>query len=354
MTPDDAQNLQLLLQEKDYAALVTATEGWQQEPSGIQAKFHALGLLGSGDHHASLAPFQFATQKLAQDQVVHFAHANALAKNNQLEQAKAAYETVLTLNPNHPAAPQAIQLLCATLAERDEPNDPMAAVTWLYRAWELKREDPNLAAKVLDVYVKNGWAPGANDFVAMLDPNLQNHPKIRQLRQKLPKPQAAPKAPLDPTYENCPFCHQQVIFGATTCPHCKLQIRASAFNGKSGGQDWQTTALTVLCIIMILLNVTNLILVFASGQTSSKGAVLGQTSLSLLFNVLILFRVDWVMAIARVWYILSACLTGCCGAFSLSLVGFGRAELLLVPIILLAGCGLNAFLAYLVGYEADI
>lgn len=350
MSLGDPVDLPQLLQAKDYGALVAATHNWQQDATGNEAKFQALGLLGSGDHQASLAPFQLATQKLPQDQVVHFAFARALSMSGQLEQAKAAYESVLALNPNHPAAPQAIQQLCATLAIRDE-NDPTVAVTWLYRAWELKRDDPQLAASVLDVYVKNGWDQGANDFVAMLDPNLQNHPKIRQLRQQLPKPQPQAKTPLDPTYENCPFCKQQVIFGATTCPHCKMQIRASAFSANSGGQDWQTVALTVLCILMILLNATNMIIVFASGEASSKGAVLGQSSLSLLSNVLILFRVEFAMAIARVWYILNACLTGCCGAFSLSLVGFSRGDRLLVPIILLAGCALNGFMAYLVAYE---
>ena len=342
-------NLQQLLQAKEYASLVEATQGWASDSSGVSAKYQGLGMLGMGNHQAAVGPLQMAAQLFPQDQVVLFACGRALMLDGRLEEAKAGFDGLIALNPTHPGALQAIQQLCVTLANRDEAGDPMAAVTWLYRAWELKRDDLALSARILEIYVRNGWSQGALDFVAMLSPGVQNQPKIRQLRQQIQQPVAAP-APSAPAFEVCPFCKQQVIIGATTCPHCKMQIRASAFSGGSYKPEWQGVALNVICVLIILLNVVTMIMVMSDVKTVSKGPGLGTGSLGVGWNLLILFRVEWAMSIAKVWYIVMAMLNGCCGAMALGMMGSADGAPILAVIILFS-CGLNAFMAYLVSYE---
>ncbi len=357
-----------LLSERKYDEIIALVQPIMIRDTGGQAqRLFGMALLGQGKYQEAVHSLQSTAQMLPNDVTVAFAYGTALDKNGQTEGARAAFERALGIDENHPGARMGYLNTSKALADRDQVTAPMKGIEWLYGAWQRDTNNGELANRILDIYIANGWADSARQFGDLLPAQLKHADPIRTKLKDLPA--EAPPAPPNlqvpapsmsrPVMESCPFCMQQIMAGVHTCPHCKMVIRAKSMPGADYKPEWQEVTLNILCWVGMLLAATQFTLIFvAGGQATPLGALALVISFVQFFaNLAIWQRVDFVMHIAKWLYVLLTTRSILCscreGMVMGELVGRER-EALMIEVIILLVMGLySGFMVYLLNHEGE-
>lgn len=361
-----------LLTERKYDEVTSLVQPLLIRETGGQAqRVYGMALLGLGKYQEAVHLLMTAAQLLPDDVTVAFAYGSAMNQNGQTEGARASFARALTINADHPGAKVGFLNTSKALADKVEATEPMKAIEWLYDVWQRDPGNAELAHRILDIYVKNGWSDSAHQFGALLPPALKNSEAMRAKLKALPSA-APPVNPANipapggtmamgasqaPVFEACPFCKQQIMLGVHTCPHCKMIIRAKAMPGADYKPDWQEIVLNILCWIGLLLNAFQVIQVFIAREhaTPGGGFTIAMGLVSGIANVFILQRNDFWMSIAKWLYLMGCIRSGFCACTSMGLIGstagdMKNAAMVLFVFLIIQGayCG---FMVYLLNHE---
>ncbi len=357
-----------LLGERKYEEIISLVQPLLIRETGGQAqRVYGMALLGLGRPAEAIPILMSAARVLPNDVTVAFAYGNAMNQVGQVEGARASFERALGIDANHPGAKMGFANASKALADRDEEKDPMKAIEWLYAVWQREPANAELANRILDIYIRNGWADSARQFAGLLPPQLKNSQPVLEKMKNLPA--AAP--PIDPgnirpvtgnpaagpVMEACPFCKQQMMVGVHTCPHCKMIIRAKAMPGADYKPEWQEVVLNILCWIGILIGAFQMIIVFVRQEhaTPSGGFQLVVGFAMIVSNLLVLQRSDLWMTISKWLNVLNALQSFGCACMATMAVGsmYGHMrELAIIALIQQFISGLySAFMVYLLNYE---
>lgn len=364
-TIDEANRL---LSERKYDEIITLVQPLLIRETGGQAqRVYGMALLGLGRHQEAIPILMSAAQVLPADVTVAFAYGNAMNQVGQIEGARASFERALGIDANHPGAKMGLANTSKALADRDEEKEPMKAIEWLYAVWQREPANAELANRILDIYIRNGWSDSARQFADLLPPQLKNSQPVLEKLKTLPA--AAP--PIDPAnvrppsgtptpgpvMEACPFCKQQMMVGVHTCPHCKMIIRAKAMPGANFKPEWQEVVLNILCWIGILIGTFQIIMVFVRQEhaTGPGGFQLVVSFAMIASNLLVLQRSDFWMTISKWLNVLNALQSLGCACMASMAVGsmYGHMrELAIIALFQQFVSGLySAFMVYLLNHE---
>ncbi|MBI1334362.1 MAG: tetratricopeptide repeat protein [Armatimonadetes bacterium] len=355
-----------LLGERKYDEIIALVQPILiRETDGQAQRVYGMALLGQGKYQEAVHLLMTAAQLLPNDATVAFAYGNAMNLNGQTEGARASFERALGLDPNHPGAKMGYLNTSKALADRDQPESPMKAIEWLYGAWQRDMGNAELAMRIFNIYVENGWGDSARQFAELLPPQLKNSDTMRARLKELPAeappvsaaagPAMAPAA--SSVFEACPFCKQQIMAGVHTCPHCKMVIRSKAMPGADYKPEWQEVVLNILCWIGMLIAAFQGIMVFVEGSQATPGGgfTLVIAFVQVLACIFILQRNDFWMSISKWLYVISCirCMFCACLAFGFVGDATGKArEAGLIVLIEIFVTGLfSAFMVYLLNYE---
>lgn len=356
-----------LLADRKYDEIIPLVQPILVRETGGQAqRVYGMALVGQGKFQESIHILMTAAQMLPDDVTVAFAYGTAQNQIGQTEAARASFDRALGLNAGHPGAKLGYINTSKSLADRDEPTEPMRAIEWLYAAWQRDVSNAELADRILGIYIRNGWADSARQFANLLPAPIKNSDHFRSLIKDLPAEApplaapaqvAAPAVQTRPTFEACPFCKQQVMMGVHTCPHCKMIIRAKSMPGADYKPEWQEVVLNILCWIGMIMGSITMLAVFLTGTQATPGGgfVLVIGFVQIFANLLVLQRQDFVMSIAKWLYVMSTIRCILCSCIDLGNVQstFGKTkELMMFQLIITAAMGIySAFMVYLLNYE---
>ena len=360
-----------LLGERKYAEVVNIVQSLLIRDSEGQAqRVFGMAQLGLGKYQEAVHVLMTAAQLLPKDATVAFAYGTAMNLNGQAEGGRASFERALSIDPTHPGATMGFLNTSKVLADRDEPSDPMKAIEWLYSVWQHDPTNVEVANRILDIYLRNGWSEGAHEFVNLLPARLKNSEAVISKMKALPA-EAPPVNPANvrpasaqpsvvQNLETCPFCKQQVMAGLFTCPHCKMTIRSQLdMPGGNYKASWQEVALNIFCWIGLVLSAYQIIMIFVTKTQGTRDGALPLifNSSSAIMCVFILQRNDFWMSIAKWLYIIGVMFFAFCGCLLFGAVGssYGdtkQAAIFAFVIATVQGiyCGL---MAYLLHYEGD-
>lgn len=366
-TIDEANRL---LSERKYDEIITLVQPLLIRETGGQAqRVYGMALLGLGRHQEAIPILMSAAQMLPADVTVAFAYGNAMNQVGQIEGARASFERALGIDANHPGAKMGLANTSKALADRDEEKEPMKAIEWLYAVWQREPANAELANRILDIYIRNGWSDSARQFAGLLPPQLKNSQPVLEKLKTLPA--AAP--PIDPAnvrppsgtptpgpvMEACPFCKQQMMVGVHTCPHCKMVIRAQMMPGANYKPEWQEVTLNILCWIGMILGGLQALSIFIMGAQSTPVGALGLvlSVVQIFANLFILQRNDFWMHISKWLYTLSAIRCLLCSLSNMGTMGnaYGKEkEAAILGLVILFAMGIySAFMAYLLNHEGE-
>lgn len=371
----EAQNL---LDQRQYQAAIDKIRPILiQDTEGHGEKVYGMSLLGIGNAHEAVQPLLVASKVLTKDDSVFFAYGSALHQIGNFEGALAALEAAFTLNSAHQSAKQMFLKISKEHAAKLKPVNPLASIEILYKAWQAEPTSPDLSMAVLDGYIENGWNNEAHQFAAMLPEAFQKSPTLKAKLKAAPVTVvASPVATGDPnrpsmytnsvshlqnqvsTFEECPFCKQQIMVGVHTCPYCKMIIRKDVMPGSGYKAEWQEITLNVLCWIGIVISGIQCIVVFATKtmSTGPGGYTLATNSVGIFFNIMILQRNDFIMSISKWLYIMQTIVNLLCvfasfgfaGAVTTSSQRGVAAFTVILSILMFLYSG---FMVYLLNYE---
>lgn len=361
-----------LLTERKYDEVTSLVQPLLIRETGGQAqRVYGMALLGQGKYQEAVHLLMTAAQLLPDDVTVAFAYGSAMNQNGQTEGARASFARALTINGDHPGAKIGFLNTSKALADKVEATDPMKAIEWLYDVWQRDPGNAELAHRILDIYVKNGWSDSAHQFGALLPPALKNSEAMRAKLKALPSA-APPVNPANipatggtmamgvsqaPVFEACPFCKQQIMLGVHTCPHCKMIIRAKAMPGADYKPEWQEVVLNILCWIGMLIGAVQMLFAFIEKtyNTPSGGFAIIIGLAMILSNMLVLQRNDFWMTISKWLNVLNAIQSLGCACMAMTGVGSTTGEMRQIAIFLLVqqvvSGGYSAFMVYLLNYE---
>jgi len=358
-----------LLGERKYDDIIPLVQSLLiRETAGQAQRVYGMALLGQGKYQEAVHILMTAAQILPNDVTVAFAYGNAMNLNGQAEGARASFERALGIDANHPGARMGYVNSSKTLADRDEPTDPMKAIEWLYGVWQRDMGNVELSHRILDIYLKNSWTDSARQFSDLFPPQLKNSEAVLAKIKNLPS--AAPPVSQDnlqrvtpaanvPVLESCPFCMQQIMAGVHTCPHCKMIIRSKAMPGADYKPEWQELTLNILSWIGMVLAALQFILVFVAGGQSTPFGALGLVISFVQFfaNFFIWQRNDFVMHIAKWLYVLLTVRSVLCSfqgmAMASDTYGRQRSALMFELVILMIMGAYSAFMVYLLNHEGE-
>jgi tetratricopeptide (TPR) repeat protein len=371
----EAQNL---LDQRQYQAAIDKIRPILiQDTEGHGEKVYGMSLLGIGNAHEAVQPLLVASKVLTKDDSVFFAYGSALHQIGNFEGALAAFEAAFTLNSAHQSAKQMFLKISKEHAANLKPVNPLASIEILYKAWQAEPASPDLSMAVLDGYIENGWNNEAHQFAAMLPEAFQKSPTLKAKLKAAPvtvvSPPVATGDPNRPsmytnsvshlqnqvsTFEECPFCKQQIMVGVHTCPYCKMIIRQKAMPGMDYKPEWQEVTLNILCWIGIIINGIDIAIIFIQRQHQSPLGALGLvfSSIAIGANFLILARNDFAMSIGK-WVYLMRTIRGTLGlCLSFSLVSMAekaseKNAAYLIIFLSFINVVYSGFMVYLLNYE---
>ena len=358
-----------LLGERKYDEIVPIVQPLVIRETGGQAqRVYGMALLGQGKYQESVHLLMTAAQKLPQDVTVAFAYGNAMKQNGQTEGARASFERALRIDANHPGAKIGFLNTSKALADRDEATEPMRAIEWLYGVWQRDPMNAEMAHRIVDIYIRNGWADQARQFADLLPPQLKNSEAMLAKIKGLPAA-APPISPANirpaipaaqgPVFESCPFCKQHIMMGIHTCPHCKMVIRAKNLPGADYKPEWQEVTLNIFCYLGVVFGALIVLLVFLTGtQSTAEGGFSLIVGLAIMgANGLIIARNDFWMNIARWLYVINTLRCVLCSMQAMTAVGSSTGqvkEFAMVNLVLtlIVGC-YSGFMVYLLNHQGE-
>ena len=360
-----------LLGERKYEEVVSIVQSLLLRDTGGQAqRVFGMAQLGLGKYQEAVHVLMTAAQLLPNDATVAFAYGTAMNLNGQAEGGRASFERALGIDPSHPGARMGYLNTSKALADRDEPADPMKAIEWLYGVWQLDPTNLEMANRILDIYIKNGWGESARQFADLLPGRLKNSEAVVQKLKALPadappvnpanvKPSSAQPSVVQ-TLEACPFCKQQVMAGLFTCPHCKMNIRAQRdMPGGNYKPGWQEVSLNIFAWIGIIFGGFLAIMVFVSKTQATTGGsfTLAISAAYVIANWLIIARNDVWMSVSKILYIIIAMRSVFCGCTTYGQIGMvygqSRQEAIFAFVIMILTGIYAAFMAYLLHFEGE-
>lgn len=359
-----------LLGERKYDEIIPLVQPLLIRDTGGQAqRVFGMALLGQAKYQEAVHILMTAAKLLPNDVTIAFAYGNAMNLNGQTEGGRASFERALGIDANHPGAKMGFLNTSKALADRDEAAEPMKAIEWLYGAWQRDMGNAELGNRILDIYIKNGWADGARQFADMLPPQIKNSAPVLAKMKELPA--AAPPISPDnlqrttipavnaPVMETCPFCKQQIMAGIHTCPHCKMIIRAKSMPGADYKPEWQEVALNIICWIGLVFGAIQMILIFMAGAQATPGGgfLLVLAFVQIFANLFILQRNDFWMNIAKWLYVMSTlrCILCSLQSMTQASASYGRSkELAMIDLIVTMIVGAySAFMVYLLNHQGE-
>jgi tetratricopeptide (TPR) repeat protein len=361
-----------LLSERKYDEVAQLVQPLLMRDTGGQAqRVFGMAQLGLGKYQEAVHILMTAGQMLPKDATVAFAYGNAMNLNGQSEGARASFERALNIDPTHPGAQLGYLNTSKSLADRDEPTDPMKAIEWLYGVWQRDVTNSEVANRILDIYLKNGWNDSARQFVDLFPPKLKNSEAVVAKMKTLPadappvnpdniRPTATQTPSVVQNLEACPFCKQQIMVGVFQCPHCKMSIRAQVnMPGGNYKPEWQEVVLNIFCYIGIALGGFDVIMTFVNG-TYNKTAGAYSLAIGFLYvasNIMIIQRNDTWMAVTKILHIINVMYCTLCACMSFGLIGsaYGATKqaMIMAFILVLVQGAYSTLMAYLLNYEGE-
>lgn len=340
--------------------------------NGLAWKGLGLCLIQLGDKTGAVEACQKAAQLQIGNAECRYAYGYALGAEGRYGEAIQELDASLVLQPNHLPAKQALIYAIVQHGEKLQDEDPRLAENYLDRALKLDGRNPNVVAPYLNHLLKTGQKGKAAGALYHIDEEVKKDPKVAAVIEKMHadtafhavihqaemskpahavvKAPAAVAAPAAIQTIPCPNCRQPIADYAAICPHCDFRLRATGtFAGRDTGPayEWQEIALTIISVLWIA---NAGYMVYAAMQMEFamiRDIFLTVAIVNAALGIGMLFRVEWIMTIAKIFAYLNLLQAGWGIMLHGGLGHWGDAAAAFFQLTM-AG-----FLIYLIGYTSD-
>lgn len=297
----------------------------------------------------------------------------AYMANADFARAISSFDSALELRPNDARAKdELVKALSQEAMIRLGANDHYGGEALLERAYRLSRTNPDTVVPYVEHLVGSNQHKKAFDVInqarkdapndakiAALGERMDNDPKLAHAKQiaslradTRPGAIAAPAKPaVNPDEVPCPCGATRVMKWAQVCPTCSNRIGApqgSSFSGheKIRGTTWIDVAYYIVAGIWLVTGIVEFVLGY-TGVVYFEGVVMTFGVINFGIALGLLFQVEWVQFIAKIFMMLNAMLFLARTAMALGL------SLFLEAAVCVFALAVSAFSAWVIGQMSD-
>lgn len=300
-----------------------------------------------------------------------YAHGYALGGVSRYDEAIPELDATLALQPNHIAAKQTLIYALSQHGQLMLDANPMVGESLLERAYKLDHANPSALAPLLEWFRKTNQRGKSAKLLQSLPPELKAHPQIAPIIEAMHADPAfhnvlhqadavaqttksaavatPPAKQSSITMVPCPQCKMPIADYAAICPHCNFQNRAvGRFAAIDSGPDviWQDVAYNIVCVLW-LANAAYEIVAAIQTPEVMRDWFLTLGILNAGMGLGLIFKVEWVMFVAKILLWLNVALGGLGIVMGMTLGHWGSVAISVVQL------ALTCFFIYLINYHAD-
>lgn len=300
----------------------------------------------------------------------HYAYGFALGAVERYEESIRELDATLALQPNHLAAKQALVYSLTKQGQRTLESNPAYGESMLERAHKLDHANPAALSPLLEWYRATNQRGKAAKLLGSLGADLKAHPQIAPileamhadpafhnvLHQAEAAAQSTGIATAQPpakgssiTMLPCPNCKLPIADYAAICPHCSFQNRAvGRFATVDSGPDviWQDVAYNIVCVLWLVSSAYDIWASLSMSEVVRDWFLtLGIANAGMGLGLI--FKVEWVMFVAKIMLWLKLAGGGLSIIWALGLAHYGDFALAVGQF------GLTCFFIYLINYHSD-